>query len=170
MGCLISKDELYDLLVIIISVLCTVLLHSSIPPRIKKANLTHGHYLSELLRSFIFQKGLKLGFLRHIFYKCSDKSEKHKEIELEVTGPNSFSSKDNKIAIYGYDKGIYLLDIDKETIDSLFTTKGDPKTIKWSLTSKYLLAVDTKKNVYVINADERLLMGLNGLDACWCQA
>lgn len=96
--------------------------------------------------------------------------KKYKEIELEVIGPHSFSPKDNKIAIYGYDKGIYLLDIDKETIDSLFTTKGDPKTIKWSPTGKYLLAVDTKKNVYVINADGRLLMGLKGLDACWYQA
>jgi len=27
-----------------------------------------------------------------------DKPEKHKEIELEVTGPNSFSPKDNKVA------------------------------------------------------------------------
>ena len=33
------------------------------------------HEVDKWIRSFIFQKGLKFDFLRHIFYKCSGREK-----------------------------------------------------------------------------------------------
>jgi len=79
---------------------------------------------------------------------------------------------ENKFAFYDFNEEILILDASKSelNLERIAKIKGKPLSLKWSPCGKYLLAVNEKKRIFIINLENREIIELKGKYATWFSA
>ena len=72
-------------------------------------------------------------------------------------------------AFYVADGNILLLDYSRKDLSTKKITRieEEPKSLKWSPCGKYLMAVNQKKKVFIINIEDMSVTKLKGRFATW---